>query len=475
LAGSFTFEAAPGEQYTITPMVIGDGTITPGTAMSYNAGDTPTYTFTPSAGYELHDVTVDGQSVLPAVQVDAYTFPALSSDHTITATFAEVVANEPATAGVFQVFFVSTDNHGFQFIFRFWNFENLRLVIASILTKQGGTEVTDELTFEGDDTAMYTWIAGQSPSTTEQTVDGDTVYTVTFEIMDGDTVVDTYTTTYTVTGDPGDQPGANDPDALQNLEAFYGRSAESGDVTLDLVDSGNSFTVDMTVNDSTMTERTVTFTATSALTDLYIDNASLSYDSGNDYYNILDDADRVQHGEPLRVVLTSYNFSGDAAGNGVEVKLYRASDGAPVRYNPIVSEGGTRNPDAPDVVVPVLVNKDSELYENVSSLSENKDRFTIMIDEKGDGVFGYREAMEGEVMFDVVDMGDYAYLNISSNHLTGFALQFTPPAAPVPDDDDNGDNCFIRSLGGNVPGSAQFVVLLMIAGIFGAAIVRKRR
>lgn len=82
-------------QYTITVNAAANGTITPGTGV-HAFGTTPTYVITPAVGYGIQNVTVDGVSVgTPA----AYTFPALTADHEIAATFAQYEYTITATAG----------------------------------------------------------------------------------------------------------------------------------------------------------------------------------------------------------------------------------------------------------------------------------------------------------------------------------------------------------------------------------------
>jgi len=82
-------------QYTITVNTAANGNITPGTT-TYNYGTTPTFSINPAAGYGVADVMVDGASVGATT---AYTFPALTANHTISATFAQYQYTITATAG----------------------------------------------------------------------------------------------------------------------------------------------------------------------------------------------------------------------------------------------------------------------------------------------------------------------------------------------------------------------------------------
>ena len=83
------------KMYTVTVNAGAHGDITPGTG-DFAFGATPTFNITPAAGYGIADVTVDGESV---GAVNAYTFPALTANHTIAATFAAYQYTINATAG----------------------------------------------------------------------------------------------------------------------------------------------------------------------------------------------------------------------------------------------------------------------------------------------------------------------------------------------------------------------------------------
>ncbi len=82
-------------RYSVEVAESAHGTITPGTTV-YNYNATPTFAITPEAGYGVADVTVDGESV---GAVTSYTFPALTANHTIAATFAQYQYTITANAG----------------------------------------------------------------------------------------------------------------------------------------------------------------------------------------------------------------------------------------------------------------------------------------------------------------------------------------------------------------------------------------
>ena len=70
--------------YTLTPSAGSNGSISPATAQTASYGDSVTFTITPSAGYTILDVRVDGISM---GAVGTLTLPKLMADHTVTALF----------------------------------------------------------------------------------------------------------------------------------------------------------------------------------------------------------------------------------------------------------------------------------------------------------------------------------------------------------------------------------------------------
>ena len=76
------------ETHTIFALAGADGTITPSGSITVNYGASQAFTIAPNSGFKILDVVVDGvaQSGPPA----SYTFNAVSSDHTISATFVSI-------------------------------------------------------------------------------------------------------------------------------------------------------------------------------------------------------------------------------------------------------------------------------------------------------------------------------------------------------------------------------------------------
>jgi len=92
-AGYYKVSTTP-VQYTLTASAGANGAITPSGSVSVSQGASQAFTITPSAGYVISAVTVDGASV---GAVASYTFSSVSAAHTISATFAQSGAAAWAT------------------------------------------------------------------------------------------------------------------------------------------------------------------------------------------------------------------------------------------------------------------------------------------------------------------------------------------------------------------------------------------
>ena len=71
--------------YTITASSGANGSVAPAGVTTVNYGGNQTYTITPTSGYSVSSVLVDGTSM---GAVGTYTFSSVTANHTITATFA---------------------------------------------------------------------------------------------------------------------------------------------------------------------------------------------------------------------------------------------------------------------------------------------------------------------------------------------------------------------------------------------------
>ncbi|GAB1417969.1 hypothetical protein MASR2M12_07340 [Bacteroidales bacterium] len=82
--------------YTITSTSGANGSITPSGAVTVNQGENKTFTITPNTGYHIADVLVDGTSV---GAISSFTFSNITTNHTISASFAINTYTITATAG----------------------------------------------------------------------------------------------------------------------------------------------------------------------------------------------------------------------------------------------------------------------------------------------------------------------------------------------------------------------------------------
>jgi hypothetical protein len=82
--------------FTITASAGTNGSIAPNGVSTVDYGATPTYNITPVAGYHVNDVLVDGSSI---GALTSYTFPGVTANRTISASFAINTFTITASAG----------------------------------------------------------------------------------------------------------------------------------------------------------------------------------------------------------------------------------------------------------------------------------------------------------------------------------------------------------------------------------------
>ncbi len=92
---SATFAANP-ITYTITSSAGANGSISPSGSVSVTAGSNQTFTITPSTGYKVASLTVDGATVSVA---NSYTFSNVTAAHSISATFTPITYTITSSAG----------------------------------------------------------------------------------------------------------------------------------------------------------------------------------------------------------------------------------------------------------------------------------------------------------------------------------------------------------------------------------------
>lgn len=94
---AYTTPAAPPPPalYTLTASAGSGGSITPSGSIAISQGLNQTFTISPTTGYKIAGVTVDGASV---GAVSSYTFSAVTSNHTIQASFTSASAGTVVAA-----------------------------------------------------------------------------------------------------------------------------------------------------------------------------------------------------------------------------------------------------------------------------------------------------------------------------------------------------------------------------------------
>lgn len=83
-------------RYTITASSGAGGSVTPAGTSTFNYGSNATFNITPSTGYRIADVRIDNVS---AGAISSYTFSNITSDHTISASFAIITFSLNSSAG----------------------------------------------------------------------------------------------------------------------------------------------------------------------------------------------------------------------------------------------------------------------------------------------------------------------------------------------------------------------------------------
>lgn len=85
---------APVETYTILVTAGTGGSITPSGTVEIQEGEDVTFTIRPDDGYDISQLIIDGDAVVPA---GSYTFADVTDDHTIYAVFVKLATPPPAT------------------------------------------------------------------------------------------------------------------------------------------------------------------------------------------------------------------------------------------------------------------------------------------------------------------------------------------------------------------------------------------
>jgi flagellar hook assembly protein FlgD len=126
----------PVQLWTITASAGAGGAISPTGTVAVNFGDSRTFMITPSNGYGIASVLVDGSSV---GAVSSYPFSSISANHTITASFVDITP--PTGSVVINSGSAATNN---------------RAVVLTLSASDAGSGVTN-MQFSWDNVTWYGW------------------------------------------------------------------------------------------------------------------------------------------------------------------------------------------------------------------------------------------------------------------------------------------------------------------------------
>jgi VCBS repeat-containing protein len=184
---------------------------------------------------------------------------------------------------------------------------------------------------------------------------------------------------------------------------------------------------------------------------LYIDDSygnnggQLNYDLQTDRFHPdpFQSLQTVAPDQKLRVEVYYYTFGFEKAGNGISISFYMADGdlaGKPVRYNPILMNDASRMHNAPAIVLPVYLNKNSSILSGITNLQDITPE--IRINEVGDGLDGFRSENEDATV------EDDGLVYIEMNHLTmvGLDVVIAKNSTASSSDDDSSSGCFVESV-----------------------------
>ena len=211
---------------------------------------------------------------------------------------------------------------------------------------------------------------------------------------------------------------------------------------------------------------------------MYIDDSygynrgQLNYDRQSDRFHP-DPFQALQTMNPdqkLRVEIKYYTFGSEKAGNGISLSFYMAEgdfEGKPVRYNPILMSDASRMNNAPTIVLPLYLNRNSSILSGLSNLQDITP--AIRIHEVGDGVDGFRS----ENVATTVENDGLVYIEM--NHLTMVGLDVVIEDKPTlsSKSDDTSSGCFVDSINSTYIRWHEIVGLIFICFLFGLILLIK--
>jgi hypothetical protein len=298
-----------------------------------------------------------------------------------------------------------------------------------------------------DDPYIYNWTPVVGPNYTDGPYAGDKTYNVEFTFSNDDAALTdySYTVKFVIYADEANAE-ADKAEDQRELEDEY------GDDPAYIILGEKEFipliggTVYVTLKDHFGQQRDVAIRIPPIPSSLlFIDdypdaNNNLNYSRVRDRYNIPSPPlKNIAPTDILKLKIKYYTFGPRALGTAVSLSFEVSRGqyaGQTVRYNPIKSATVGRNPNAPEIMMPLLLNPQSRVFRNFARLSQAKARLCVLVSERGDGRFFHVEKLP----FTVQDDG---LMWVQVHHLTTVGVDEVVEASSS--EGGSGGGCFIAT------------------------------
>jgi len=374
-----------------------------------------------------------------------------------------------------QIDISKTDfENGFYLWFIKKNFIDTDNILITILTQDGEKEVKDYIGYgTSNEPYMYTWNYKQDFNS--NVTDNQTLYYIDFKFYavheNEKILVNSTTFKYELTNQHARSGISTDKDIVESKyqqKVNFETIAEKEFYPL----AGTSFNV--IIKDSNNSVKTLLVNIPKIPLDyLYKDDYqttnNIGYNAVSDYYNInLNNFNPINPDELITARLNYYKFAGKSLGDALSLSFIhkdKYNNETILRYNPIINKETDRDTSAPKITLPILINPEAELYQDLKQISESEKLFSIIKNERGDGTnaFVYEEVPKyvennGIVLIDIHHLTLYGidkpYSKPSNEPETGSAIDNK-------ESDDSG-MCFINSINFKIHQIFTFILLIFL-------------